>query len=284
VRQPGWRRPDQAIGQPARVAVVTVNYNTRDLIALLLWSFYRVMERRSAFTVVVVDNGSVDGSARMLADFSAVGLCTVLENDRNLGHGPGLNQAMSFLARQAEATGAGPDWVWVLDSDCVVARPDALSAPLATAVASGAALVGEYQWDQWHGVERFGAHCLLFKSTAVWRDPASVFGDGGDPVFDLLAAAHRNAVVSAPFPFLAHGYVIHRGRGSLAWVAANEDRSNALYDWARSHHRPHFGNVPGAAERYLELHAQFLADARGGSSAQLVQVCARAAGRVPPAP
>ncbi len=87
MRQPGWRRPDQAIGQPARVAVVTVNYNTRDLIALLLWSFYRVMERRSAFTVVVVDNGSVDGSARMLADFSAVGLCTVLENDRNLGHG-----------------------------------------------------------------------------------------------------------------------------------------------------------------------------------------------------
>jgi glycosyltransferase involved in cell wall biosynthesis len=269
-----WPSPYNAVGEPSRVAVVTVNYNTRDLIALLLWSVYRVLEP-SALTVVVVDNGSIDGSPQFLADLSTAGLCSVLANDRNCGHGSGLNQAMSFLAHRAEVIGAGPDWVWVLDSDCVVARPDALSAPLGKAVASGASLVGEYQCDQWHGVERFGAHCLLFEPATVWRDPVSVFSDGGDPVFELLASASRNGLVSAPFPFLSDGYAVHLGRGSLAWVAANEDRANPLYDWALGHHIPHFANVAGAAERYVELQAQFLTDVEGSSSAALVQACAK---------
>ncbi len=148
----------------------------------------------AAPTVVVVDNGSIDGSAQLLADFSAAGLCTVLANDRNCGHGPGLNQAMSFLAHRAEIAGAGPNWVWVLDSDCVVARPDVLSAPLAKAVSSGASSVGEYQWDQWHGVERFGAQCLLFEPATAWREPVSVISDGGDP---FSSCWHQPAVTAS---------------------------------------------------------------------------------------
>jgi len=57
----------------------------------------------------------------------------------------------------------------------------------------------------------------------------------------------------ADFPFTAAGHVIHRGRGSLAAVYAAGDQSHRDYDWAADHHEPHFGGVPGAAERHQEL-------------------------------
>ena len=64
-------------------------------------------------------------------------------------------------------------------------------------------------------------------------------------------------LVTRPFGFTADGYVIHRGRGSLAAVAANEESTNPLYAWALDHHEPHLGNVPGASEKYRELVAAF---------------------------
>jgi hypothetical protein len=44
------------------VAVVTVSYNTRELTAFLLWSLHRIVNRPD-LEIVVVDNGSRDGSA-----------------------------------------------------------------------------------------------------------------------------------------------------------------------------------------------------------------------------
>lgn len=83
--------------ETARVAVVTVSYNTKDLTALLLWSLYRVLEW-GALDVVVVDNSSRDGSAELLAQAQDAGLCDLIANNANLFHGPALNQALS-LAR-----------------------------------------------------------------------------------------------------------------------------------------------------------------------------------------
>jgi hypothetical protein len=51
-------------GTPGRVAVVTVSYNTRELTALMLWSLRRILEWES-LEIVVVDNGSKDGSAEL---------------------------------------------------------------------------------------------------------------------------------------------------------------------------------------------------------------------------
>jgi dolichyl-phosphate beta-glucosyltransferase len=55
---------------PDRVAVVTVSYNTCELTALLLWSLRRVLEWEP-LEIVVVDNGSKDGSAELLAKIDA---------------------------------------------------------------------------------------------------------------------------------------------------------------------------------------------------------------------
>jgi GT2 family glycosyltransferase len=122
-----------------RTTVVTVSWNTCELTALLLWSLRRVDVDAG---VVVVDNGSTDGSVAMLRTAAEAGRCTLLVNERNVGHGPALDQALASLR------GVGGR-VWVLDSDCVVARAGVLDA-----LPRGAAVVGERSWDRWHERDR----------------------------------------------------------------------------------------------------------------------------------
>ena len=163
----------------------------------------------------------------------------------------------------------------MLDSDCVIARPDALRGALAAAIEERAALVGEEQWDPWHQRRRFGVHCLLVDPTRVWRDPISPFADDGDPLFELLRSCEADAVPAVTFPFLANGHVIHRGRGTLAQIAARDDRSNRFHEWAKDHHDAHFAEVPGAAERYAALLSDFGASVPSLTASELVHACRR---------
>ncbi|HEY0935057.1 MAG TPA: glycosyltransferase [Trebonia sp.] len=255
-------------------AVLTVSYNTRELTAFLLWSL-RMIVSWPELEIVVVDNGSRDGSAPLLAEAERAGVCTLLANHANRHHGPGLNQGISYLAARP---GPRPEWIWILDSDVVAARPDALSAAVTAAREHSAALVGEPQPDQWHPDGRFGTYSLLMNPAAVWRRPGEPFGDGGDPASGPLVSAARRGVPMAPFPFTAAGYVIHRGRGSLAAVHAAGDRSNPLYEWAAGHHAPHFAEVPGAEQRYRTLLREFRAAAGSLTGTSLAAACRRAPG------
>ncbi|MEY9932939.1 glycosyltransferase involved in cell wall biosynthesis [Catenulispora sp. GP43] len=250
--EPVWwpRAPTVAAG---RVAVVTVSYNTRELTAFLLWSL-RTIVAWPDLEIVVVDNGSGDGSAQYLAEAARAGVCTLLANDGNRQHGPGLNQGISHLAARP---GPHPEWVWVLDSDVVATRPDVLSAAVGTAREHAAALVGEPQHDRWHADGRFGLFSLLIDPAVVWRGSVGPFTDGGDPSSDLLASAARQGIQTAAFPFTADGHVIHRGRGTLAAVHAAGERDHPLYAWAETHHAAHYAEVPGADQRYQALRSRF---------------------------
>ena len=245
--------PEDPETDAGRVAALTVSYNTRELTAFLLWSL-RTIVAWPNLEIVVVDNGSGDGSARMLAQAADDGVCTLLANDANRQHGPGLNQGISHLATRP---GPRPEWIWILDSDVVATRPDALSAAVETARQNSAALVGEPQYSQWHPDGVFGLFSLLVDPAMVWCAPIEPFNDGGDPASDLLTSAARHGVPMATFPFTAAGHVIHRGRGSLAAVHAAEDRDHPLYTWAQTHHAAHYAEVPGADQRYRELLARF---------------------------
>jgi glycosyltransferase involved in cell wall biosynthesis len=256
------------------VAAVIVSYNTRELTAFLLWSL-RTIVSWPELEIVVVDNASGDGSARLLAEAERGGVCTLLANRENRHHGPGVNQGISYLASRP---GPRPEWIWIVDSDVVAARPDALSAAVTMARQHSAALVGEPQHDEWHLDGRFGMYSLLMDPAVAWRQPTGPFADGGDPSLGLVASAARLGVPMAPFPFTAAGHVIHRGRGSLAAVYAAGDRSHPFYEWAAGHHAPHFAGVPGADQRYHALLREFRHATGPLTGTTLAVACRRAPG------
>jgi glycosyltransferase involved in cell wall biosynthesis len=249
------RWPDRPV-TPGRVAVVTVSYNTCELTALLLWSLRRILRWKS-LELVVVDNGSKDGSAELLAKIDAVGGCKLIRNATNAMHGPALNQAMSFLAASDCEL---PQWAWVLDSDVVINRADALEQAVSRAEETDAAIIGETWWDPWEEMDRFLAYSLLIDPVRVWRDGIDPFADGGDPAFDLLQSAEAQGETLSEFPFVRDRYVIHRGRSSLSAVWESGDTAHPSYDWARDHHDPHFGLVEGAAAVHHQLMRAFRAE------------------------
>ena len=249
------RWPDDPV-TPDRVAVITVSYNTRELTALLLWSLRQILAWES-LEIVVVDNGSTDGSAELLAKIATAGGCRLIPNAGNLMHGPALTQAMSFLAARRTDL---PRWAWVLDSDVVISRPDALGRAVRQAEEADAAIVGESWWDDEHEMNRFLAYSLLIDPVRVWRAGIEPFVDGGDPAFGLLQSAKAQGETLSEFPFAKGGYVIHRGRSSLFTVWKSDDTTHPDHWWARDHHEPHFALVEGAAARHDDLLRAFRAD------------------------
>jgi GT2 family glycosyltransferase len=102
------------------VSVVVVNWNTRDILRDCLRSIF-VETKRVTCEVVVIDNGSSDGSAEMVAaEFPAVRL---IRNADNRGFAAANNQGM---------VGARGRYVLLLNSDTVVLE-DAISKAVAFA-------------------------------------------------------------------------------------------------------------------------------------------------------
>jgi len=98
-----------------RVCIVVLNWNGIGDTLECLESIHRL--EYPDFGVIVVDNGSRDGSAAILR--RAYPQIALIENRRNLGYSAGNNQGM----RRAWEDGA--DYVWLLNNDTVV-EPDSL--------------------------------------------------------------------------------------------------------------------------------------------------------------
>lgn len=77
------------------ISVIIVNWNTCDLLRQCLQSVYRTV-REIAFEVIVVDNGSADGSVAMLqAEFPGV---RTVANGENRGFAGANNQALRIMS------------------------------------------------------------------------------------------------------------------------------------------------------------------------------------------
>ncbi|GAB4207649.1 MAG: glycosyltransferase family 2 protein [Roseiflexaceae bacterium] len=128
-----------------RLAIIIVNWNGRDLLARCLRSIAETAGQLDC-DVIVVDNGSTDGSQAMLrADFPAV---TLIDSPHNLGFAGGNNLALRLvlgvrdwgLGASASAAAAAslapspqplaPNYVLLLNPDTVV-QPGALQALVA---------------------------------------------------------------------------------------------------------------------------------------------------------
>lgn len=109
---------------PGTVAVVLVNYCTRDLTVDCLTSLADEVADFPGSEVIVVDNASPDGSGAGIAEAIAANgwhWARLLAMPRNGGFSYGNNGAIrEFLARSAQ-----PSYIWLLNTDTIV-RPGAL--------------------------------------------------------------------------------------------------------------------------------------------------------------
>jgi GT2 family glycosyltransferase len=80
------------VGHGIDLSVITVSYNTRDLLRDCLGSVFSTLDSRLACEVIVVDNASSDDSVAMVRDlFPQV---ILFENSENRGFAAGSNQAL----------------------------------------------------------------------------------------------------------------------------------------------------------------------------------------------
>lgn len=258
------------------VAIVAVNYNTAEHLAHMLFSLYRILGRDQFCRVVVVDNASTDSSVELLTALRGAGLVDVVFNQRQRYHGPALNQAMNHLARlaqQAIAAGEQPvDYVWVLDSDTVVLRPDAVSDAVRAALVTQAGLLGQVQYQE---MPEGYAHVssVLIDPVQVWRRTIAPFFESGTPAEGLHTSLRRARVPIVNFPYRSANYVLHLGSRTLRSIRTQADAVNRYYDWACEgdlfsfHDNPH-GHV--IYDRFLEA---FRAEVPVLEPARLVAAC-----------
>jgi GT2 family glycosyltransferase len=92
------------------ISILIVNWNTRDLLKGSLESIYKTV-RDISYEIIVVDNGSRDGSVAMLQDkYPQVRL---IQNEDNRGFGAANNQAMRIMTGR---------YALLLNSDAVLAE------------------------------------------------------------------------------------------------------------------------------------------------------------------
>jgi GT2 family glycosyltransferase len=85
----GKSRPIENSDVKVLVSILIVNWNTRELVLQSLSSL-PIDVPHPPCEVIVVDNGSADGSAEALDDYSKI---TLIRNDRNVGYAAAVNQA-----------------------------------------------------------------------------------------------------------------------------------------------------------------------------------------------
>lgn len=88
-----------------RVSILIVNWNTREAILRCLDALPASIDGELSYEVIVVDNGSVDGSADALKERADI---TLITNDENLGFAAAVNQAY---------TRSSGEFVLLLNSD-----------------------------------------------------------------------------------------------------------------------------------------------------------------------
>jgi hypothetical protein len=258
------------------VGIVVAHYNTPQLIAQLVFSLYRLLGRTEFAELVVVDNASTDGSRELLGALHRAGLIHLLQNRTQRYHGPALTQGVSWLARHAADHIA---YIWALDSDTIVLRQDTVCDALEVCERVGAALLGEGMGDPEynrllrHNRAMLHPFSLLLDPACVWRAPLPPFLEDGAPATALQVAADRCRLPLVAFPFVADGYLLHLGRGTLREIACTADTDNRYYRWALDHREYHFAGRPDGARVYRGFRQVFDAEVGELTPARLVAAC-----------
>jgi hypothetical protein len=280
-RRTPWPTVIPASGTEPRVGIVVANSNTRRLIAQLVFSLYRLLGGSEFAQLVVVDNASTDGSRELLDALHDASLIHLIQNSTQRYHGPALTQGISWLARRQRAVEAADrlEYIWVLDSDVIVCRPDTVRAAVDRLRRVDAAAVGQPMGDPGydallrHNAQMLNVCSLLLDPARIWRSPIPPFLEDGAPSTSLQVAADRHGLRLVDFPFVEEGYVLHLGRGTLRAVADRGDTANRYYEWAVDHRDPHFAGRADGPELLSRFSALIDAEVGDLTPGSLVAAC-----------
>lgn len=269
----------EVTGRP-EVSVIIVNWNTRDLTLECLRSLYRETQSVS-FEVILVDNGSVDGSAAAIAaEFPQVSL--IAETDNH-----GFAKANNIAAAQARGR-----YLLLLNSDTVVlggavdkliqfarSRPQARIWGGRTVFADGTLNPGS-AWGRltvWSavcfalGLVRAFPNSRLFNPEGLggWQRDTIRDVDIVSGCFFLIEAALWQELGGFDSRFFMYGEeadLCARARGLGARPATTPDATIVHYGGASTTHAPNmlvylFGSKIGLARRHLRPPLSHLAQA-----------------------
>lgn len=105
--------------KPAPILVLIVNYRTAELTVRAVEAILSEVRARGDAQILIVDNGSGDGSADIIAAaidrLDIADCCTLLPLDGNLGFAAGNNAGLAHY--RAVNEGGWPDYSWLLNPD-----------------------------------------------------------------------------------------------------------------------------------------------------------------------
>lgn len=101
----------ESLNKNVEASVIIPSYNRKDLLELSLYSFNNQDCNSNKFEVIVVDDGSEDGTMEMLKVIKTKYRLIVLQNERNLG---------AAKARNIGVKAANSEIIIFSDSDCIV--------------------------------------------------------------------------------------------------------------------------------------------------------------------
>jgi GT2 family glycosyltransferase len=113
--------------EPRPISIVVLNYNGKAHLSPLLESLAR--QTRRDFELVIVDNGSTDGSLALLEEVAASGrfALTLIRNATNRGFAPACNQGIAATRTPWVVmlnNDTRPEPAWLEQLTAVVERPD----------------------------------------------------------------------------------------------------------------------------------------------------------------
>jgi len=95
-----------------KLAIVILSYNTKKLLKNCLDGLTKQIGKENNPEIIVVDNGSTDGSKKMINDQWP--MVKLIANDRNLGFCAGNNVGIRYALAQ------GHDYIMILNSDTII--------------------------------------------------------------------------------------------------------------------------------------------------------------------
>ncbi len=228
------------------IAIVIVNYNTIDLLTLLLFSIFKNLGVKRISKIVIVDNNSLDGSKELLKELENQKLISLICNRKQKYHGPALNQGIKYLQNHAKEIENQYKYIWILDSDVVVLKQNTINDALLFISAQKAAVKGQFQYDN---SELGDPHVssIILDPLLVWKRNIFPFINHGFPPKLFYKSIRKKGIKICDFPFRSQNYLLHFGEGTLKQIFEDNLSENQYSEWASIHHNYHFhGNPKGS--------------------------------------